>query len=154
MFQTKPFKLLLCTCCITAMRNLLNLHVIMQVSMWHLIHMNQVIFPFSRYFSTICPLLPKVFPLFFSYIPTHIFTWTNSYVEQAVSKTIEMLVAANCLKVTQIPLQHWNIYLFKLLAQNIWQIFLWSSKYEGRLYLVLAEFGNLLNLLSLCPASL
>lgn len=150
MIQIKPFYLCLCAY-IIAMRILTKSSCQMQVSMWCLIRMNHVCFPFPHYCPPFCSLLWKVFPLFFIYIPTHISTLTNTDVEQAVSKTREILVTAGCLPVTRVPLQHWSIYLFNLLAQNIWQIFLCSSKYEGVISLDLAEFGCWLSMFSASP---
>lgn len=50
--------------------------------------------------------------------------------EQADSKTIEMTEGLDAWTVTQVSLHCYSI-IFILLAQNLWQTFLWSRNYEG-----------------------
>ena len=73
--------------------------------------------------------------------------------EQAASKTIERTETGRLLAAwtsPRVPLEHWGILVFRLLAQNIWQIVLWSGNHEGLpLYLVLADFSLWLPVLSL-----
>ena len=73
--------------------------------------------------------------------------------EQAASDTIERTEAGRLLAAwtsPRVPLEHWGILVFRLLAQNIWQIVLWSGNHEGLpLYLVLADFSLWLPVLSL-----